>query len=39
MLRVGEKSGDMAEMMERIAVFHDEELARWIECSPGSSSR
>jgi general secretion pathway protein F len=31
MLRVGEKSGDMAEMMERIAVFHDEELARWIE--------
>jgi general secretion pathway protein F len=31
MLRVGEKSGDMAGMMERIAVFHDEELARWIE--------
>jgi general secretion pathway protein F len=31
MLRVGEKSGDMDEMMERIAVFHDEELARWIE--------
>jgi general secretion pathway protein F len=31
MLRVGEKSGDMAEMMERVAVFHDEELARWIE--------
>jgi general secretion pathway protein F len=31
MLRVGEKSGDMAAMMERIAVFHDEELARWIE--------
>jgi general secretion pathway protein F len=31
MLRVGEKSGDMAEMMERIAVFHDEDLARWIE--------
>ncbi len=31
MLRVGEKSGDMAEMMERIAVFHDEELARWID--------
>jgi len=31
MLRVGEKSGDMASMMERIAAFHDEELARWIE--------
>ena len=31
MLRVGEKSGDMAEMMERIAVFHDEELARWVD--------
>jgi len=31
MLRVGEKSGDMPEMMERIAVFHDEELARWID--------
>ncbi|MBX6393557.1 MAG: type II secretion system F family protein, partial [Burkholderiales bacterium] len=31
MLRVGEKSGDMAQMMERIAVFHDEELARWID--------
>ena len=31
MLRVGEKSGEMAEMMERIAVFHDEELARWID--------
>lgn len=31
MLRVGEKSGNMAEMMERIAIFHDEELARWID--------
>jgi general secretion pathway protein F len=31
MLRVGEKSGDMAAMMERIAGFHDEELARWID--------
>jgi general secretion pathway protein F len=31
MLRVGESSGDMAAMMERIAGFHDEELARWIE--------
>lgn len=31
MLRVGENSGDMAGMMERIAVFHDEELARWVD--------
>jgi general secretion pathway protein F len=31
MLRVGENSGDMAEMMDRIAVFHDEELARWVD--------
>jgi general secretion pathway protein F len=31
MLRVGENSGDMAHMMERIAGFHDEELARWVE--------
>jgi general secretion pathway protein F len=31
MLRVGENSGDMPEMMDRIAVFHDEELARWVD--------
>jgi general secretion pathway protein F len=31
LLRVGEKSGEMAEMMDRIASFHDEELARWID--------
>lgn len=31
MLRVGENSGDMAGMMERIAVFHDEELARLVD--------
>jgi general secretion pathway protein F len=30
MLRVGERSGNMGEMMERIAAFYDEELARWI---------
>lgn len=30
MLRVGERSGNMGEMMERIAVFCDEELARWV---------
>ncbi len=31
MLRVGERTGRMGEMMERIAVFHDEEMARWVE--------
>lgn len=30
MLRVGERSGNMGEMMERIANFCDEELARWV---------
>jgi general secretion pathway protein F len=31
MLRVGERSGSMGEMMERAAAFHDEEMARWAE--------
>jgi len=31
MLRVGEDSGDMATMMERIAIFHDEQLATWVD--------
>jgi general secretion pathway protein F len=31
MLGVGEKSGNMGEMLESIAVFHDEELSRWVE--------
>jgi general secretion pathway protein F len=31
MLRVGERTGTMGEMMERIATFHEEELARWVE--------
>jgi general secretion pathway protein F len=31
MLRVGERSGRMGEMMERIAAFHDEEMARWVD--------
>jgi general secretion pathway protein F len=31
MLRVGEQAGNMGEMMERIATFHDEETARWTE--------
>jgi general secretion pathway protein F len=30
MLRVGERSGNMGEMTERIATFYDEELARWV---------
>lgn len=31
MLRVGERTGRMGEMMERIAGFHDEEMARWVD--------
>jgi general secretion pathway protein F len=31
MLAVGEKSGNMGEMMEQVALFHDEELARWVD--------
>ncbi|MET0217177.1 MAG: type II secretion system F family protein [Burkholderiales bacterium] len=31
MLRVGERTGRMGEMMERIAAFHDDETARWVE--------
>jgi len=31
MLRVGERTGQMGEMMDRIATFHEEELARWVE--------
>jgi general secretion pathway protein F len=31
MLRVGERTGRMDEMMEKIAEFHDEEMARWID--------
>jgi general secretion pathway protein F len=31
MLRVGERSGRMDEMMERIASFLDEEIARWVD--------
>jgi len=31
MLRVGERSGRMGDMMERIAAFHDEEMARWVD--------
>jgi general secretion pathway protein F len=31
MLRVGERAGNMGEMMERAAAFHDDEMARWAE--------
>jgi general secretion pathway protein F len=31
MLRVGERSGRMDEMMERIASFYDEEISRWVD--------
>jgi general secretion pathway protein F len=31
MLVVGESSGSMGDMMERIAGFHDDELARWVD--------
>lgn len=31
MLAVGERSGLMGEMMNRIAAFYDDEMARWIE--------
>jgi general secretion pathway protein F len=31
MLRVGERAGNMGEMMERAAAFHDEETARWAD--------
>ena len=31
MLTVGEKGGNMGEMLENIAAFHDEELSRWVD--------
>jgi general secretion pathway protein F len=31
MLLVGERSGSLGEMMERIAGFYDEDMARWVE--------
>ena len=31
MLRVGERSGNMGEMMERVAAFYDEELSRFVD--------
>lgn len=31
MLKVGESTGQMGEMMERIANFHEDEMARWVD--------
>ena len=31
MLRVGERSGRMSELMERIAAYYDDDMARWTE--------
>jgi general secretion pathway protein F len=31
MLRVGERSGNIGEMMERVATFYDDELSRWVD--------
>ena len=28
---VGERGGNMGEMLEQIAAFHDEELSRWVD--------
>jgi general secretion pathway protein F len=35
MLLVGERSGAMGEMMERIAAFYEEDTARWVERAAG----
>jgi general secretion pathway protein F len=31
LLRVGEHSGEMPQMLDRIASFHEEQIARWVE--------
>ncbi|MBB5020341.1 general secretion pathway protein F [Chitinivorax tropicus] len=31
LLRVGEKSGQLGDMMEHVATFYDDELARWVD--------
>ena len=33
LLRVGERTGQLGEMMERTAAFHDEELGRFIDAA------
>jgi general secretion pathway protein F len=35
MLLVGERSGAMGDMMERIAAFYEEDTARWVERAAG----
>lgn len=31
LIRVGEQSGQLGDMLEQVAQFHDEKLARWVE--------
>ena len=31
LLRVGERTGHMGDMLEHIAAFHDEEMERWVD--------
>lgn len=31
LIRAGERNGQLADMLERTAAFHDEEIARWID--------
>ncbi len=31
MLRVGERTGALGDMMERVAAFHDEEISQWVD--------
>ena len=31
LLRVGERTGNMGEMMDRVASFYDDEIARWVD--------
>jgi general secretion pathway protein F len=31
LIKVGERSGQMARMLERTAKFHDEEFSRWVD--------
>lgn len=31
LLRAGERNGQMAEMLEQVASFHDKEVAHWID--------
>ncbi|MDB5801815.1 MAG: gspF pulF [Rhodocyclales bacterium] len=31
LLRVGEKSGSLGDMAERVAAFHEEEISRWVD--------